>query len=152
MSNHVLKKFYSWENYHKLVLELRKHITPAPNIIIGIGKGGLMPGIILAEEFECTLLNCGLRSYEGRTNGNIVEYQEINNFDVLRDANVLIVDDIADTGNTFKYLVHKFRKNFCERLVTASVFYKPHSVFKPDFIAEETPNDVWIVQPWEVQT
>ena len=144
------KMFYTWDYYHTLVGELRKKISPAPNIIVGIGKGGLIPGVILAESFECTLLNYGVRSYNGYSKENVVEYQPIEDFNVLRDANVLIVDDIADTGTTFAYAVKKFRKNFCERITTASVFYKPKSEFKPDHIALETSNDIWIVQPWEL--
>lgn len=143
------KEVYSWEFYHHLVLELKKQITPAPNFIIGIGKGGLMPGIILAEQFECTLVNFGLRSYSGTFRDNIQEYQTLQHFEVLRDSNILIVDDIADTGSTFEYAVKKVKDNFCERITTASVFYKPKSIFKPDFIAREVPNDTWIVQPWE---
>jgi hypoxanthine phosphoribosyltransferase len=144
-----IKESYTWDYYHTLVSELRKKITPCPNIIIGIGKGGLVPGIILAENYGCTLINYGVRSYNGRHNNEIVEYQAVQNFEVLRDANILIVDDIADTGNTFNYVVQKFKKNFCENLTTASVFYKPKSTFKPDYFAREMSNSTWIVQPWE---
>jgi hypoxanthine phosphoribosyltransferase len=143
------KEYFSWEYYHTLVNELCKQIEPTPNIIVGIGKGGLVPGIILAETFECTLLNYGLRSYEGQNSSKIIEYQPIQNFDAMKDANVLIVDDIADTGNTFEHVVSQFKKNNCKNITTASVFYKPKSKFKPDCIAREMENDIWIVQPWE---
>lgn len=149
MSNYSKKQNFSWSSYSDFVLELRKQITPAPNIIVGIGKGGLIPGVMLAEQFECTLVNYGLRSYNGYENTNIVEYQPIQNFESLRDANILIVDDIADTGNTFKYAVKKFKDNFCESVTTASIFYKPKSSFKPDYIVQEVSDETWIVQPWE---
>lgn len=144
------KKYYSWEHFHTLVGEVKKKIQITPNIIVSIGKGGSIPGVILAEMFECNNLNLGLRSYKGQSRGDIHEYQSIKCFDGLRDANILIVDDIADSGETFQYAWRKFIGNGCERVQTASVFYKPCSKFKPDYFAEEVEERTWIVQPWEL--
>jgi len=143
------KAFYSWDHFHQLVGEIKKKIEVTPNIIVSIGKGGSIPGVILAEMFECNNLNLGLKSYKGQNRGDIHEYQGIKCFDGLRDANILIVDDIADSGETFKYAVNRFIGNGCERIQTASVFYKPCSKFKPDYYAEEVDETTWIVQPWE---
>lgn len=143
------KQYYSWEHFHTLVNELKKKITTKPDIIVSIGKGGSIPGVILAEVLECNNLNLGLKSYKGQSRGSIHEYQPILCFDNLRDLNILIVDDIADSGETFEYAVKKFIKNGCEKVKTASVFYKPCSKFKPDSFAEEVEETTWIVQPWE---
>ena len=143
------KQYYSWDHFHTLVGEIKKKVKTTPNIIVSIGKGGSIPGVILAEAFECNNLNLGLKSYKGQERGTIHEYQGIKCFEGLRDANILIVDDIADSGETFKYAVNKFLGNGCERIETASVFYKPCSKFKPDSYAEEVEETTWIVQPWE---
>ena len=143
------KAFYSWDHFHQLVGEIKKKVDKTPNIIVSIGKGGSIPGVILAEMFECNNLNLGLKSYKGQNRGDIHEYQGIKCFDGLRDANILIVDDIADSGETFKYAVNRFIGNGCERVQTASVFYKPCSKFKPDYYAEVVDETTWIVQPWE---
>jgi hypoxanthine phosphoribosyltransferase len=99
--------------------------------------------------FECNNLNLGLKSYKGEIRGEIHEYQGIKCFDGLRDVNILIVDDIADSGETLKYAVSKLKGNGCESIQTASVFYKPCSKFKPDYFAKEVEETTWIVQPWE---
>lgn len=143
------KAFYSWDHFHTLVGKIKKQIKTKPNIIVSIGKGGSIPGVILAEMLECNNLNLGLKSYKGQTRGSIHEYQPITCFDNLRDLNILIVDDIADSGETFEYAVKKFKGNGCEKVETASVFYKPCSKFKPDSYAEEVEETTWIVQPWE---
>jgi|688.fasta_scaffold268763_3 hypoxanthine phosphoribosyltransferase len=143
------KQHYSWDHFHTLVGEIKKKVQTTPNIIVSIGKGGSIPGVILAEMFECNNLNLGLKSYKGETRGEIHEYQGIKCFDSLRDANILVVDDIADSGETLKYAVSKLKENGCESIQTASVFYKPCSRFKPDYFAEEVDEKVWIVQPWE---
>jgi len=143
------KAFYSWDHFHQLVGEIKKKVEITPNIIVSIGKGGSIPGVILAEMFECNNLNLGLKSYKGQNRGDIHEYQGIRCFEGLKDANILIVDDIADSGETLQYAWRKFTGNGCERVQTASVFYKPCSKFKPDYFAEEVDEKTWIVQPWE---
>ena len=145
------KNTYSWEHFHTLVGEIKKKISPKPNVIVSIGKGGSIPGVILAEMFECNNLNLGLKSYKGQVRDKIHEYQDLRCYEALQDANVLIVDDIADSGETLKYAVNKLKGNGCEQVKTASVFYKPCSNFKPDYFAEEVSENTWIVQPWETQ-
>jgi len=61
-----------------------------------------------------------------------------NPFDELYE-NILIVDDIADTGLTLK--------KYGNLYLTATLFYKARSSVKPDFYVEETTK--WIVFPWE---
>lgn len=143
------KQHYSWEHFHTLIGKVKKQIKTTPNIIVSIGKGGSIPGVVLAEMFECNNLNLGLKSYKGQQRGSIHEYQSIKCFDGLRDANILIVDDIADSGETMNYALNKFKGNGCEKVQTASIFYKPCSKFKPDYFAEEVEETIWIVQPWE---
>jgi hypoxanthine phosphoribosyltransferase len=151
MAYQTKKAYYSWEHYHSLVLQLKFKITRTPNIIVSIGKGGSIPGVILAEAFECNNLNLGLKSYKGQSKGMVHEYQSINHYEALRDANVLIIDDLADSGETFQYAVDRFIGNGCERIETASVFYKNCSKFKPNYFTEEIDSNIWIVHPWETQ-
>lgn len=145
----VKKQYYSWNRFHELVNRVKKQIDIPPNLIVSIGKGGSIPGVVLAEMFECNNINLGLKSYKGRYRGNIHEYQSIGCFNGFKDANILIVDDLADSGETFLYAVKKFKGNGCENIRTASVFYKPCSKFKPDYFAEEVDSKIWIVLPWE---
>lgn len=146
---HIKQHCYTWNRFHELVHAVKKQINIAPNLIVSIGKGGSIPGVVLAEMFECNNINLGLKSYKGGHRGNIHEYQSIGCFNGFRDANILIVDDLADSGETFLYAVKKFKGNGCEKIRTASVFYKPCSKFKPDYFAEEVDSKTWIVQPWE---
>jgi len=143
------KNYYYWEKYYSLVKKLILNIDWSPNIVVSIGKGGSIPGVILAEHYGINNLNFGVKSYNNFNQSKIIEYQNIPSYEALRGAYVLLVDDLADTGETFKYAVDKFRQNNVEYVKTASVFKKTGSKFVPDFYAEEVPSDVWIVQPWE---
>jgi hypoxanthine phosphoribosyltransferase len=143
------KQYFSWNTYHNLVLDLHKKIDWKPDIIVSIGKGGSIPGVILAENFNTNNLNFGVKSYSKYDRNNIVEYQSVPCYKSLRGMKVLIVDDLADSGETFIYVLNKFKQNFVDSVKTASVFKKTKSKFVPDFYAEEIHCDTWIVQPWE---
>lgn len=143
------KTFYSWEHFHTLVGEIKKQVKVTPDIIVSIGKGGSIPGVILAEMYSINNLNIGLKSYNKQDRGKIVEYQPLPCNDSLRDMNLLVVDDIADTGSTFTYTLNRLKGMFCDKVHTASVFYKSCSKFKPDYIGTEVDAYTWIVQPWE---
>ena len=144
------KKLYPWDSYHSLVDILKERITFKPNIIVSIGKGGSIPGVILAEHFDVNNLNLGLKSYNNFNQLKMIEYQSLPSYEALRGAHILLVDDLADTGETFKYALDKFKQNKVEYVQTASVFKKTGSSFEPDFFVEEVPSDVWVVQPWEI--
>lgn len=69
--------------------------------------------------------------------------------DCENELNILIVDDIIDTGDTMHVILDDIDEfsEFEYNKFTCSLFYKPHSKFKPDYYVKETSN--WIVFPWE---
>jgi len=100
---------------HKLVCDKRiKKIKT----IYGIPRGGLPVAVHLSHIMKWSFAT--------------------NPFDELY-KNILIVDDIADTGITLK--------KYDNLYLTATLFYKACSSVKPDFYVEETTK--WIVFPWE---
>ena len=62
---------------------------------------------------------------------------------------VLIVADIADSGETFKMAIKEVKDAGAKHIYTCSIHYKPQSKFKPTFIGKEVSDDIWIVYPWE---
>jgi hypoxanthine phosphoribosyltransferase len=82
----------------KLILEDR-----IPDLIVGVGTGGLVPAVLLANKFNIKVANLGIRS-RNAVNGTIQEvaniYQDVD-WDEFPDVkNVLVVDDLYDTGYT----------------------------------------------------
>jgi len=64
----------------------------APDTIIAFSRGGLVPGVMLSHHFECPLIPL--------TDMGVVPT-------IVKAKNILVVDDINDTGSTFL----KFHKN-----------------------------------------
>lgn len=90
--------------------------------IVGIDRGGLPVAVHLSHFLDLPLENPNFL--------HEADYQS-----------TIIVDDIADTGET---LEHYVRLGF---RYTATLFYKKRSIIKPTFYVRET--DKWIVFPWE---
>jgi hypoxanthine phosphoribosyltransferase len=62
----------------------------------------------------------------------------------------LVVDDIADTGETFEYLMEHFAKNKAiTEIVTCSVFVRRSSSFVPNYFHTDLVGKDWVVFPWE---
>jgi len=64
---------------------------------------------------------------------------------IIKSGNILIVDDICDSGETFKEFFLEYPHS-----IFACLHFKPHtSCFKPEFSSNKFLSDAWIVYPWE---
>ena len=113
------KIYLSWDDVQGLVDKLcEKIITELPNIdsIYGIRRGGLIPAVMISHKLDLPWTYVML-------------------------PNTLVIDDIADTGETLKNTVG------CH---TAVLHYKPHtSCHIPNLWAYVHEGDEWIIYPWE---
>jgi hypoxanthine phosphoribosyltransferase len=57
---------------------------------------------------------------------------------------LIIVDEICDGGNTFKLWQQRF-----PNILTATLYLRHNSKFKPDFWGYKLDTDQWIIFPWE---
>jgi len=144
-------KHVSWKEIdtiaEKLVQKIKKGRF-APDYLIGITVGGLVPLALIAKKLDIrNTVTVSAVSYEGTKQKklSITYLPKIN----LRNKKILLVDDIADTGNTLKEISRILIKRYGVKKVKTAVFVvnKNHCAYKPDFyVIEETR---WIVFPWE---
>jgi len=66
---------------------------------------------------------------------------------VIAGKNVLVVDDVSDTGESLKVGVEHVKEKGAATVKTVTIYLKPHSIFKPDFFFSSTSD--WIIFPWE---
>lgn len=62
---------------------------------------------------------------------------------------ILIVDDIADTGETLRAVSEKVKKISNLKIVTCTIFYKNRSIIRPDVFLKTTEDKMWIVFEYE---
>lgn len=123
-----------------------------PDLLVGIARGGLFPLALLSGERMLNnrhAVSVNISSYEGCEQGELKEILPIHTEDWQQYKNILLVDDIVDTGASFKHMLALLKKGVPEATVkTVALFYKAKkSCVKPDYYAQET--NEWIVFPWE---
>lgn len=147
------RKTISWNKINSLVKLLHKktaHLDKDKQIgIIGVSRGGLIPAVMLSHIKKTSFFSTiGLKSYENMTKKAETIYQ-LPEIDKLNTLDILyVVDDICDTGKTFKFLLDKvFTFN---NIKTLSLFYKKNNIYKPDFFGMEVDRNFWVDFPFEL--
>jgi hypoxanthine phosphoribosyltransferase len=141
----------SWDKIYEMLVDLALKIRASgfkPDLIVGVSRGGWAPGRILSDLLENPhTANVKIEFYVGieKTERKPVVTQPIS--EDIAKKNVLVVDDVADTGESMKVALDHVREKGAGQIMTVTVYYKPHSTFKPDFFADSTSN--WIIFPWE---
>lgn len=144
-----MQKILSWEDISrdsKLLAEKIKHYNISS--IIGLGRGGLIPAVIIANMLGVQkVYNIGAFSYKNIIRQDTLHvYQYVPKDMALGNDTVLIIDDLVDSGKTFKELAENF--TLC-KFRTATLYVKPKTAYYPDYYVSEVSNDDWIVFPWE---
>jgi hypoxanthine phosphoribosyltransferase len=121
------KRIYTWDSFDKdveLVLTWLKQKNLDIKCVYGVPKGGLVLAVTLANK-----LNVPLE----------VDIEELNCY---YNEQILVVDDISDSGETLKLIPDIDKYN------TVTLFIKEQTTFIPDFYCNKDKNN-WIVFPWE---
>ncbi len=116
--------------------------------IIGVLRGGWIPARLLSDYLgvhEMGALEIKFYKGVGETAEKPVVTQPLI-IDV-RDKNILIVDDVSDTGKTLNVAVNFLSLYGPRKILTATLYFKPWSMYRPDYYAYET--DAWIIFPWD---
>ncbi len=151
MKNRLEFEVVSWDYAYQLLIELAEKVRRSnykPDLIVGISRGGWPPARVISDLLENpNIANIKAEFYLdlGRTSEEPVITQTISA--PINGKKVLLVDDVADTGKTLKLVHDKLIEDGAEDVKVATLYYKPWSVFRPDFYMVET--NAWIVFPWE---
>ena len=141
----------TWDAFGVASTELARAIRASgfnPDALLGIARGGLPLLGSLAYELEskrCFLVN--VEFYSGvdvRLERPIVLPPALQLGD-LADMNVLVLDDVADTGATLEAVRDLCVPHVAE-VRTAVVYQKPHSTIQADYSWRTTSR--WITFPW----
>jgi len=104
------KRIISWNELQNLVSKICRDISVGnwrPDYIVGITRGGLVPAVMISHYFNvpCETLKVSLRD------GNDTESNCWMSEDAHAGKNILIVDDINDSGATINWIINDWRNN-----------------------------------------
>jgi uncharacterized protein len=140
-----------WDQVYVMLLDLALRIRKSgfkADLIVGVSRGGWAPARILSDLLENTrTANIRIEFYTGlaKTSSKPIITQPIS--DIIAGKNALVVDDVSDTGESLKVALEHLLKMGAASVKTVTIYYKPHSILKPDYFADSTSD--WIIFPWE---
>lgn len=149
------KKFYSWTDIEKMCNQLINQLYKdewKPDYIVGITRGGNVPATILSNMtgIRCEALKVALRDGESGKSGDSIDWMAQ---DALEGKKILLVDDINDTGATFKWISNDWKLNGQDNVRFATLTENLSSEFDGvNYWCDEVnkaEKDVWLVYPWE---
>ncbi len=141
-------KYYAYEDFkidtNKLIAQT---VEFSPEIIVGIARGGLTLAHAMAEGLDIREVQTLRTELYDKT----CKRNELSIFDTCKFSDVkkiLVVDDIADSGETFEAIMNHLADKYSHiKFKSAALFYKKTSVYEPDFWINEA--DDWIDFFWE---
>ena len=187
----IKKHYYNWADIEHACLNIALQMYNdnwKPDYIVGITRGGNVPATILSNmlNIRCEALKVSLRDDDSQLESNCwmsedafgYEHWKLNkhNEDILASAgepivnipispkNILIVDDINDTGATFNWIKQDWQASCLpndpkwERVWGGNVRF---AVLTENLSSEfdgvsyhcdevnKAEEDVWLVYPWE---
>jgi hypoxanthine phosphoribosyltransferase len=148
------REVLNWATYGAAARELAQIVADdgyQPDIILAIARGGLFVAGSLGYALSVkNLYVMNVEYYTGvdeRLDVPIALPPYLDTVD-LRDANVLIADDVADTGATLAY-VHDFCQGAVADVRSAVLYEKSPSIIKCEYVWKRT--DQWINFPWSTE-
>ena len=129
------REILTWDDFGTASRELAATVWDSgyhPDIIVCVARGGLLPAVEFYTGIGTTLLDPRLVDPVPDNHG-------------MAGKEVLIVDDVADSGRTLEF-VHGICRQYASRIRTAVLYEKPRTVLNCDYVWKKT--DKWIVFPW----
>lgn len=146
---------YTWDDIQKLCKKLSEKIKKSgysPDVVVAIARGGWIPARIVCDHLDIKDLYSVKTEHWGVVATKTGEAKITQPLNVnLEGKKVLIVDDVADTGDTIRVVLEHVRELSPSDVKVAVVDYKKTSKFLPDFYAAEMENWKWIVYPWSIK-
>jgi len=137
---------YDYETFAKDLHDLAVSIPETFDAIIAVARGGMTMAHMLGEFWNIRKVFVI----------NAIGYEDTQKLDSVRIFNIpdlegcrkiLVVDDIADTGDTLLQVMQELQSRYPEKsFKTATLFFKPDARFKPDYYVKKA--DGWIDFFW----
>jgi hypoxanthine phosphoribosyltransferase len=143
----------TWNQIYEMLLGQAQKIliqNYLPDTVIGISRGGIIPARILADlletsEFATIQIKFYVDINQTKAEPTLKQPLTTN----MASKKVLLVDDIADSGESLKLAKTHLQQQGASEVKTATLYQKPQSITTPDFYEKQTTN--WVIFPWDTK-
>ena len=154
-----------WHEVTQLSLDLADKIIEGMrktgerfDYLIAVPRGGYHPANIVARRLGLSptqLLQFCIKTYSDETDRKTgkVETGQTPLPEQIQGKNLLIVDDVSDSGETLDYITTWLKRHGAKNVRTATLHFKPSqntTSQAPDFYIAKI--DGWVNYPWEAIT
>jgi hypoxanthine phosphoribosyltransferase len=146
------KLHITWKTLNDDVLKLAQMLREnnvSPDWIFGITTGGLIPLALLAKQLKTrNVTTVTASSYDENNVRGAVHIKALPDIS-LAEKNVLLVDEIADSGETLRAIKNELLRLHPRTTITTAVLCvrTDHCTYLPDFSARNVTE--WVVFPWD---
>jgi hypoxanthine phosphoribosyltransferase len=139
------------EIIQKLIIKIKKSSIPYTKIV-GIAKGGLNISKPLSKALKLPHQDIYISFYNKEF--KILDHYKPRfkklSFKLLKSDNILIVDDLIDSGRTIDYFMKKYNLKQSQNCSICCLFYNKDNICKliPDYYHSFKAKN-WLVFPWE---
>jgi xanthine phosphoribosyltransferase len=142
-------KIITWDDIH-LYIQRLAGIIPSDvswKGMISVSRGGLVPAALLAREMDIRMVDtlC-IQSYDGRDQTHLEILKEPTAAAASAGQDWLLIDDIADTGDTLKAA-----RTILPHAHFATVYAKPGGEGFVNTVLHTVSQETWVEFPWEQQ-
>lgn len=155
MKEKTPKKIYiDYKQFGDKLIRLYKKLGGVgyPNCIIGIANGGLNLNRPLANWLKCKHVSVSIHFYDNDKLAGKPYYADIP--PIPKDSvNLLLVDDILDSGTTIKYFIDRTGLAHEENFKIATLHWNKSGqhCLKPDFYIDKKKENTWVVYSWKAE-
>ena len=153
------KVYYSWQDIEDMTADIIQQIVVdknnfKPDYVVGLTRGGLIPSTMISHYFQVPMHTLEIKL---RDHATVPESNKWMAQDALNGKNILIVDDINDTGETLSWIKQDWEKsgkvNWESNVRFAVLIENEPSQFgRVNYVSKsinKNENPQWIVYPWE---
>ncbi len=137
---------YGFDTFAKDLHRLADSIDEKFDAIVAVARGGMTMAHMLGEYWNIRkVFVVNAIGYEDTE--KLPETRVFNIPDLSGCGKILVVDDIADTGETLEAVMKRLKEEYPDkRFKTATLFFKPEAKFRPDYTLKRAEG--WIDFFW----
>ncbi|MFB6361725.1 MAG: phosphoribosyltransferase [Halobacteriales archaeon] len=143
----------NWDYIYGLCRDVSNQVKAAPfepDVVVALARGGWFAGRCCCDFLGLDdLTSLKIEHYVGtakKTGEPVVRYPMPEGS--VEGKDVLVVDDIADTGGSLMRATEYVEDREPQAIRTATLQLLGTSEFEPDFVGERLDRWAWIVYPW----
>ncbi|MFD1587380.1 phosphoribosyltransferase [Halorientalis brevis] len=143
----------NWEYIYGLCRDVSDQVKASefePDVVVALARGGWFAGRCLCDFLGLDdLTSLKMEHYVGTAEkGTEAQVRYPMPEGSVADKDVLIIDDIADTGGSISRAYEYVTDREANDVRTATLQLLDTSEFEPEFVGEHLESWTWVVYPW----